>query len=84
MLLVGHPTSAAWVGDMIGEAGFRKAVRLERGVGLVVVYSVAPFAERLEKGPNMGGVSVRRRKSGEFWSSDPKMSTREGLLAPAF
>ena len=35
---------------MIGEAGFRKAVRLERGVGRVVVY---PIAERVEKGPTM-------------------------------
>ena len=39
------------MGDMIGEAGFRKAVRLERGVGRVVVYYVAPIAERVEKGP---------------------------------
>ena len=38
---------------MIGEAGFRKAVRLERGVGRMVVYHVAPIAERVEKGPTM-------------------------------
>ena len=40
--------------DIIGEADFRKAVRLERGVGRVVVYLVAPVAEHLEKGPTMG------------------------------
>jgi hypothetical protein len=38
---------------MIGEAGFRKAVRLERGVGRVVVYPAVPFAERVEKGPTV-------------------------------
>jgi hypothetical protein len=38
---------------MIGEAGFREAVRLERGVGLVVVYYVASIAEHVEKGPTM-------------------------------
>ena len=38
---------------MIGDAGFRKAVRLEWGVGRVVVYLVAPIAERVEKGPIM-------------------------------
>ena len=47
--------SSARMGDMIGETGFRKAVRLERGVGRVVVYPVAPVAERLKKGPTMGG-----------------------------
>jgi len=36
-----------------GEAGFRKAVRLGRGVGRVVVYFVAPIAERLEQGPTI-------------------------------
>ena len=56
MLLVGKSTSAAWVSDMIGEVGFRKAVRLERGVGQVEVYPVAPVAERLEKGPTMGAM----------------------------
>ena len=35
---------------MIGKAGFQKAVRLERGAGRVVVYPVAPIAERVEKG----------------------------------
>ena len=30
------------------------------------------------------GVSVRRRKSGECWSSIVMMSTNEGLLAPVF
>jgi hypothetical protein len=40
---------------MIGEAGFRKAVQLERGVGRVVVYLIAPIAERMEKGPTMWG-----------------------------
>ena len=38
---------------MIREAGFREAVRLERDVGRVVVYTVAPNAERMEKGPTM-------------------------------
>ena len=40
---------------MIWEAGFTKAVRLERGVGRMIVYPVAPIAERLEKGPTMWG-----------------------------
>jgi len=39
---------------MIGEVGFRKAVRLKRGVGRVVVYLVASIAERVDKGPTMG------------------------------
>jgi len=38
---------------MGGEAGFRETVRLERGVGRVVVYPVALIAERVEKGPTM-------------------------------
>ncbi len=38
---------------MIGEAGFREAVRLNRGVGRVVVYHVAAIAERVEEGPTM-------------------------------
>ena len=38
---------------MIGEVGFRKAVRLERGVGWVVLYPIAPLKERVEKGPTM-------------------------------
>ncbi len=38
---------------MIGEACFREAVRLERGVGRVVLYLVAPIAERVEEGPAM-------------------------------
>ncbi len=53
MLLVGQPTSSFWVDDMIREAGFRKNVRLERGVGMLMVYPIAPIAERLEKGPTM-------------------------------
>ena len=55
MLLIGQPTSSAWVGDMIGEVGFWKTARLKWGVGWVVVYHVAPIAERLEKGPAMWG-----------------------------
>jgi hypothetical protein len=69
---------------MIGEAGFRKAVRLERGVGRVVVYPAPPVAERMEKGPTMGGggngVSVGMRKFGEFWSNIVTTSTTEGLF----
>ena len=38
---------------MIGEAGFRKAVLLERGVGWVVMDSIAPIAERVDWGPTM-------------------------------
>ena len=38
---------------MIWEAAFRKAVRLERGVRWVVVYSVAPIAECVDYGPTM-------------------------------
>ena len=48
VLLICQPTSATWVGDMIAEVGFRKAVLLERGVGRVVVYPVAPISERVE------------------------------------
>ena len=48
MLLIGEPTTNTCVGDVIGEAGFRKAVRLKWGVGRVVVYFVAPIAERVE------------------------------------
>ena len=55
MLLVGQPTPSSWVDDMIREAGFRKAVRLELGVGKIMVYPIAPIAERLEKGPAMWG-----------------------------
>jgi hypothetical protein len=33
---------------VIGEAGFREAVRLDRGVGWVVVDSLAPIAGRVE------------------------------------
>ncbi len=40
---------------MTGEAGFREAVCLERGVGRVVVYPIAPIAEHVEKGPTMWG-----------------------------
>ncbi len=40
---------------MTGETGFWEAVRLERGVGRVVVYPIAPTAEHLEKGPTMRG-----------------------------
>ena len=36
---------------MTGEAGFQNVVRLERSVGRVVVYPVAPIAEIVEKGP---------------------------------
>ena len=38
---------------MIGEAGFRNVVRLERSVGRVAVYPVAPIAEVVEKGPTI-------------------------------
>jgi hypothetical protein len=56
MLRVGQPTLSSWVGDdMIREAGFRKAVRPERGAGKMMVYPLAPIAERLEKGPTMWG-----------------------------
>jgi hypothetical protein len=60
---------------MIGKAGFRNAVQLERDVGLVVVYPVAPIRERVEKGPTMWvhwglreeekirGVSVEHRRA---------------------
>jgi len=60
---------------MIEEASFRDAVRLEQGAGRVVVYPVAPIAERVEKGPTMWvhwglreeekirGVSVEHRRA---------------------
>jgi len=71
---------------MTGEACFREAVRLERGVGRVVVYPIAPIAECVEKAPLCGciDVSVRNRKSGECWSSIVTTSIKKGLLAPAF
>ena len=37
------------------EAGFRKAFRLERGVGRGMLYPVASIAECLAKGPIMWG-----------------------------
>ena len=40
---------------MAGEVGFREADQLERGVGRVVVYPIAPIAEHMEKGPTMWG-----------------------------
>ena len=40
---------------MIGEVSLRKVIRLKRDVGPVMVYHVAPIAERLEKYPAMGG-----------------------------
>jgi hypothetical protein len=55
MLLVGQPTSSSCVNDVIGEAGFWKAVRLEREVGRMMVYPIAPIAECLAKGPTMWG-----------------------------
>ena len=86
MLHVCLPTPSSWVNDVIGETGFRKAVRLERGVGKMAVYPIAPIAEHVEKGFNMW-VHWRFReekKSGEYWSSILTMWTNEGLLAPAF
>jgi hypothetical protein len=53
VLLIGQPTYATWVGDVVWEAGFPEAVRLERGVGWVVVYSVVPISERGDYGPTM-------------------------------
>ena len=55
MLLLGQPTTTAWVDDVFGEVGFRKAVRLERGVGRSMVYPIAPIAECMKKGPVMWG-----------------------------
>ena len=40
---------------MFGEAGFRKAVGLERGVGWSMVYPIAPIAECMKKGPVVWG-----------------------------
>jgi hypothetical protein len=41
------------VGEVIGEVGFRKAVRLRRGVEKMVMCFVAPIAERVEEGPTV-------------------------------
>jgi hypothetical protein len=41
------------VNDVVGEAGFWKVVRLERSVGRMIVYPIAPIAESLAKGPTM-------------------------------
>jgi hypothetical protein len=73
-------------GDMIEKSGFRKAVRSKRGVGRVVVYLIAPVAERVEKGPTMWvhWCFRKEKQSGECWSSILTMSTREGLMAPTF
>jgi hypothetical protein len=38
---------------VIGKADFRKTVRLERSVGRMMVYPIAPIAECLAKGPTM-------------------------------
>ena len=55
MLLVGKPTATARVDDMFGEAGFRKAVRLESGVGRSMVYPIVHIAECIKKGPVVWG-----------------------------
>jgi hypothetical protein len=55
VLLVGKPAATARVDDVFGEAGFRKAVRLERGVGRSMVYAIAPIAECMKKGPVVWG-----------------------------
>jgi hypothetical protein len=55
VLFVGQPSSTSWVDNVLGEAGFWKAVRLERSVGEMMVYSIAPIAERLAKSPTMWG-----------------------------
>ncbi len=41
--------------DVLGKAGLRNVLRLERSVGRSVVYPVAPVAEGLAKGPAMWG-----------------------------
>ncbi len=55
MLLVGKPAATAVVDDVVGETGFRKAVKLERGVGRSMVYPIAPIAECMKKGPDVWG-----------------------------
>jgi hypothetical protein len=40
---------------MLGKAGFRKALRLERGVDRSMMYPIASIAECMEKGPTMWG-----------------------------
>ena len=40
---------------MLGEAGFRKAILLERSVGMMMVYHVAPIVECVAKGLTMLG-----------------------------
>ena len=86
VFLVGQPAPTSWVDDVLGEAGFRKAFRLERSVGRSMVYLIAPIAWCLAKGPAMwgNGVSVRRGKSGVCWSSIVMISTKEGILGPVF
>ena len=67
---------------MIWEVGFRKAIRLERGVvGRVVMYSIARLRSAWIRTPLCGciGDSVRNRKSGECWSIIVTMATMEGL-----
>jgi hypothetical protein len=43
------------VNDVIGDAGFSMAVRLEQIVGGMRVHPIAPFAECMAKGPTMWG-----------------------------
>ncbi len=58
VLLVGQPAATSRVDDVFGEAGFRKAFRLERSVGRSMVYPVSSIAECLTKGSAMWGQRI--------------------------
>jgi hypothetical protein len=55
MLLVCQKTPSSRVNNVIGEASFWKAVRLERSVGRMMMYPIAPIAEGPASGPTTWG-----------------------------
>ncbi len=55
MFLVRQPAPTSWVYDVLGKAGFWKALRLKQSVDRGMVYPIAPIAECLAKGPTMWG-----------------------------
>ena len=85
MLLVGKPTTTAQVDDVIGEASFRKAVRLERGVGRSMVYPIAPITECMKKGPVVWGQqSFCEKKKVRGVLVQHRKDVDQGLLGLAF
>jgi hypothetical protein len=50
--------TTSWVNDVLGGAGFRKALRLKGSVGRSMVYPIAPISACLTKGPTMWGKQI--------------------------